>query len=250
MYHVQYEDGDSEDFDLEEYQFAFEVRKALDSGKFRRDDIEGEDNDKISNDGTEDEWNETDSRSDSDDKTTLRAKKRQPITNATIEANSPAKRKRAKTTDNGPTRKRVRKAKKLMDTKTYSKESVLVEFGEDSEFGQEYRKMDADERTAALDVLNRGASKGIKTVVKDKILTTKYSTLCNDKLKAHLLAERVPVETMFRAAETLPFARSASAALVHVGDWVHVDADRSVGFNSEGGIAVVIGVNDNFSDVK
>jgi hypothetical protein len=198
--------------------------------------IEGEDNDRISCDGTEDEWNETDSRSDSDDQITLRAKKRQPCTNATIEANSPAKRKRAKTTDDGLPGKRVRKAKKLMDTKTYSKESVLVEFGEDCEFGKKYRKMDADEQKAALDVLNRGASKGIKTVVKDKILTTKYSTLCNDKLKAHLLlAERVPVETMFLAAETLPSARSASAAVVHVGDWVHVDADRTVGFNSERG---------------
>ncbi len=122
----------------------------------------------------------------------------------------------------------MRKAKKLMEMKTYFKGSVLVEFGEDSEFGKEYRKMDADERTPTLDVLNRGASKGIKTVVKVKVLTTKYSTLCNDKLKAHLLAERVPVETMFRVAETLPLARSASAALVHVGDWVHVDADRTI----------------------
>ncbi len=59
VYHVQYEDGDSEDFDLEEYQFAYEVRKALDAGKFRRDDNEGENDDRISNDGTEDEWNDT-----------------------------------------------------------------------------------------------------------------------------------------------------------------------------------------------
>jgi hypothetical protein len=137
-----------------------------------------------------------------------------------------------------------------MDAKTYSKESVLLEFGEDSDFGQAYRKMNEDERKTAVDVLNRGASKGIKTVVKDKILTTKYSTLCNERLKAHLLAERVPVEEMFRAAEPVTSARSASAAFVHVGDWVHVDADRSVGFNSEGGIAVVVAVNDNFSDVK
>jgi hypothetical protein len=141
----------------------------LDAGKFRRDDNEGENDDRISNDGTEDEWNETENGSDSDDNTTLRKKKRQPTKNAAIEENSPAKRKRAKTTDNGPNRKRVRKAPKLMDIKTYSKESVLQEFGEETEFGQEYRKMDDDEKKAALDVLNRGASKGIKTVVKDKI---------------------------------------------------------------------------------
>jgi hypothetical protein len=74
-----------------------------------------------------------------------------------------------------------------MDCKTYSKESVLEEFGEETEFGQQYRKMDDVEKKAALDVLNRGASKGIKSVVKDKILTTKYSTLCSDKLKLLLL---------------------------------------------------------------
>ena len=85
-----------------------------------------------------------------------------------------------------------------MDIKTYSKESVLEEFGEETEFGQEYRKLDDGEKKAALDVLNRGASKGIKTVVKAKILTTKYFTLCSDKLKAQLIADRVPVDKMFR----------------------------------------------------
>jgi hypothetical protein len=75
VYHVQYEDGDSEDFDLEEYQFAFEARKALDSGKFRRDDNEEENSDRFSNDGTEDEWKDTENVSNSDDNTTLRKKK-------------------------------------------------------------------------------------------------------------------------------------------------------------------------------
>jgi hypothetical protein len=57
-------------------------------------------------------------------------------------------------------------------------------------------------------------------------LTTKYSTLCSDKLKAHLMADRVPVDNMFRAAKPPSAARSVAAALVHVGDWVQVDADR------------------------
>jgi hypothetical protein len=51
-------------------------------------------------------------------------------------------------------------------------------------------------------------------------------------------------------AESPSIARSSHAALVHVGDWVQVDADRSIGFNSEGSIGVVIAVNDNFSDIK
>ncbi len=55
--HVQYEDGDSEDFNLAEYQYAFELGQAVDSGKFRSEDksVQNKD-DKISNDRTEDEW--------------------------------------------------------------------------------------------------------------------------------------------------------------------------------------------------
>jgi hypothetical protein len=74
IYHVHYEDGDSEYFDLEEYQFAFEVRKALDAGMFRRNDCEGQNDDRISCDGTDNEWNETENGSESDDNTTLRKK--------------------------------------------------------------------------------------------------------------------------------------------------------------------------------
>jgi hypothetical protein len=37
---------------------------------------------------------------------------------------------------------------------------------------------------------------------------------------------------------------------ISVGEWVEVDADRTPGYNSEGGIAVIIHVHDNFADVK
>ena len=35
-----------------------------------------------------------------------------------------------------------------------------------------------------------------------------------------------------------------------IGKWVEVDADRTPGWNSEGGIAVFINVNDGLADVK
>ncbi len=87
-------------------------------------------------------------------------------------------------------------------------------------------------------------------MVKEKVLTTKYSSLCLDKLKEHLLATRVDAENMFREAPPRPTSRTIAAASVSVGDWVQVDADRSTGWNSEGGIAMVIAVHDSFSDVK
>ncbi len=180
VYHVQYEDGDSEDFDLEEYQYAYEVRKAYDAGKFRRDESGGENDDLISCDGTEDEWNEADNGSGTDDNTTSRWERRHHTKRPISGDNGPAKRKRAATTDKATRRKRVTKAPKLMDNKAYTKESVLLEFGEETDFGQAYRTMDDDARKAALDKLNHGATKGIKTAVKEKVLTT--------KLKTHLVA--------------------------------------------------------------
>jgi hypothetical protein len=37
---------------------------------------------------------------------------------------------------------------------------------------------------------------------------------------------------------------------ISVGEWVEVDADRTPGFNSEGGIAVIKNVHDDLANVK
>jgi hypothetical protein len=111
IYHVQYEDGDSEDFDLAEYQFAFEVRQAVDAGKFRREDSGTEINDSISNDGTEDEWNATENVSDSDTEITAKGKRsRLKSKNVKNDGNTPAKRQRTKQKEgDGTVKKRLLK---------------------------------------------------------------------------------------------------------------------------------------------
>ncbi len=105
-------------------------------------------------------------------------------------------------------------------------------------------------RIQAVDKLNKGATNGIKVAVKAKVLDTKYSTLCREKLVEHLTSLRVDVTAMFHVAPPTSASRHVSAACVCIGDFVQVDADRSPGWNSEGGIAMVIAVNNNFSDVK
>ena len=42
VYHVKYDDGDSEDFDAEEYRYAYELRQALDNGTHVPASIENE----------------------------------------------------------------------------------------------------------------------------------------------------------------------------------------------------------------
>jgi hypothetical protein len=111
--------------------------------------------------------------------------------------------------------------------------------------------MNATARILAVDKLNKGASNGIKEAVKAKVLDTKYSTLCRDKLVAHLKSLRVDVTAIFRAAPPISSVRHVSAASeVSVGDFFEVYADRTPGWKSEGGVAMVIAVANDFSDVK
>ncbi len=81
-------------------------------------------------------------------------------------------------------------------------------------------------------------------------MDNKYSALCHARLKYHLQSFRVNVADMFRKAPPVSSSRIVAPAVVSVNDFVEVDADRTPGWNSEGGIAMVIAVTDNFSDVK
>jgi hypothetical protein len=84
--------------------------------------------------------------------------------------------------------------------------------------------------------------------MKAKVMSSKYSALCMTKLKEHLVAMCVAEKDMFR--KPVNSARLVSAAAVGVGDWVQVDADRSPGWNSEVGIAMVIASSENKAEVK
>ncbi len=140
------------------------------------------------------------------------------------------------------------RGKKKMDT--YTMDSVMEQYDAESEFGQALREMPDEERIIAVAKLNKGANDGVKGAVKSKLLASKFSTLCIEKLKATLIAGRVPVEDMFRKPEPVNRARTMHAAGVSVGDWVEVDSDRSPGWNSEGGIAMVIASANGTAEVK
>ena len=77
-----------------------------------------------------------------------------------------------------------------------------------------------------------------------------YETLCADKLRDYLVEHRMPPSSMFRTSTPRFNTRLQAPTFLSVGDWVEVDADRTPGWNSEGGIAVIIRVHDNFADVK
>ena len=71
------------------------------------------------------------------------------------------------------------------------------------------------------------------------------------KLKEHLASMRVVDNDMlFRKAAPISSSRMVGSSSVSVGDFVEVDADRSPGWNSERGIAMVSASAYNLTEVK
>ena len=223
VYHVKYDDGDSEDFDAEEYRYAYELRQALDNGTHVPASIENE--------------NELDGLSSDDGLSSVNV--------------ASSKRKRVKR-GSGDASKEPKKRKTLgkMEPKTYTTDTILEDYAPESEYGMALREMSPAELKQAVEKLNKSAAKGIKGTVKEKLLTSKYANTCVEKLKAHLVAQRVAQNDMFRKAAPAKKIPLGNAAAVSVGDWVEVDGDRSPGWNSEGGIAMVIASSQICAEVK
>jgi hypothetical protein len=133
---------------------------------------------------------------------------------------------------------------------TYTEESVLENWSESTEYGAAFRNMNTEERLAEIVVLNKGAAKGLKGIIKSKMLVKHYKNLIADKLRDHIASCRVDPAAMFHAAPKNVTLVTSDINFISVGEWVEVDADRTPGFNSEGGIAVIINVHDALVDVK
>jgi hypothetical protein len=132
----------------------------------------------------------------------------------------------------------------------YTIDSIKLIWPEGIEYGDSFRAMGPEEQRAEVDRLNKGLEKGMKSVIKTKLLSDNYKKIVADKLQSHLSHCRASVPSMFHAAPATRTSILQDVNFISVGEWVEVDGDRSVGYNSEGGIAVIIKVEDNLADVK
>jgi hypothetical protein len=129
-------------------------------------------------------------------------------------------------------------------------ETVLQNYNESSEYGKTFRELNLEEKAAEVDVLNKGAVKALKCLVKNTLLDTQYKKLIEDKMRQHLLDNRTPQALMVHCVPKIASAITSDPKFLSVGEWVEADADRTPGYNSEGGIAVIIAVHDDLADVK
>jgi hypothetical protein len=132
----------------------------------------------------------------------------------------------------------------------YTKEIIESKWSDDTEYGLSFRGMTEVEQQAEVQRLNKGVEKGMKSVIKTKVLEDNYTKIVQAKLQAHLMDSRSSQLNMFHMAGATHHSVMKDINFISVGEWVEVDADRTPGFNSEGGIAVIINVNDSLADVK
>ncbi len=133
---------------------------------------------------------------------------------------------------------------------SYSVEGVLSSWSETTDYGQSFRAMNEEGQRTEVANLNKGAAKDMKGIIKNKILIVHYKPLVADKLRQYLTDSRVSQLSMFHATPKPGSMSIANLKFLSVGEWVEVDADRTPGFNSEGGIAVIVNVHDDLADVK
>jgi hypothetical protein len=132
----------------------------------------------------------------------------------------------------------------------YTIDKILVTWNDESEYGKSFRGMTSDEQQLEVVRMNKGAAKGLKTVIKSKLLDVNFKLLIASKMMEHLHESRTPMAKNFHVAPNTIKAVLSNPNFISVGEWVEVDADRTPGFNSEGGIAVITQVHDALVDVK
>jgi hypothetical protein len=69
-------------------------------------------------------------------------------------------------------------------------------------------------------------------------------------MRDYYILNRTDQQSMFRAVTQPRSLQRLQLKFLSIGEWVKVDADRTPGWNSEGGIGVIVNVTDGLADIK
>lgn len=132
----------------------------------------------------------------------------------------------------------------------YSVDIVLATWNEEDAYGKSFRDMKFEDQEAEVKRLNMGTTKGLKGVIKKKLLDVNYKAMVTAKMQSYLGQSRTALASMFHVPPSTLNSVLLNPSFISVGEWVEVDADRTPGYNSEGGVAVVVALADALVDVK
>jgi hypothetical protein len=80
---------------------------------------------------------------------------------------------------------------------TYTLEHILETWNEDNEYGKSFRAMSSNEQQLEVIRMNKGAEKGLKNVIKTKLLDVNYKVMMAEKMREYLNASRTPMAQIF-----------------------------------------------------
>jgi hypothetical protein len=250
-YYVTYDDGDEEDFDFEELKYAVELQQSVALGTYEA--VEVTHNSDITYDADEVSIDDSYDGDSLNDLTKKGANKKRNGTLAKkMKVGLPGRDvdKSAAKVTKATMKKKGKQQLNSGGKTTFSIESVIESFKDTTEYGASFRSMTAEEQQTEVVRLNKGAATGTKGAIRKQRIDVQFKTLVNEKMKAFIIANRTEQACMFRNVVQPRILHKSQLKFLSVGEWVEVDADRTPGWNSEGGIAVIVGVNDGLADVK
>jgi hypothetical protein len=128
--------------------------------------------------------------------------------------------------------------------------TVLTTWDAKTEYGISFRNLTNEEQEEEIKRLNKVAFKEQKDIVKQKLLQVQYKSMIEDKMRVYLSESRPSLNDVFHYAPVLRASHVMNPSFLSVGEWVKVDGDITPGWNSEGGIGIIINVQDSLADVK
>jgi hypothetical protein len=205
LYHCVYADGDEEDYDDGELQYAIDLHFAVKVGTR----IEGNVNADIGifnhlfyanhpksnsysymsaiESGSEEEAASVHAASD-DSSGSLASV---PIKKRAM--------KRVKKQSKQPKAKKVKLSANSGGKKTFILEGVLLSFPDKTAYGSSFRAMSLEEQCREVIRLNKGAATGMKGAIKKNRINVLYKDLVAEKMRDHYILHRADQQSMFRA---------------------------------------------------
>jgi hypothetical protein len=84
----------------------------------------------------------------------------------------------------------VKKKTKRLKVPAHTVQSVLDDFADTTEYGKTFRGLSTEKQQAEVDVLNKGAAKGLRGLVKNTMLDKQYTKLIGDKMRQFFIDSR------------------------------------------------------------
>ena len=216
LYTIQYTDGDLEDMDIEEYNFAYALWLKEEGWDIEEGDVADVQAEAVPDKSAQ-------------KKNQKKVRSLFQIQKHLIVAYMNALLLKADGTGTAV------KRKKLLDIVDLTSTASIA--------GKHLKDMNNTDKDAVVDKLTKTAKRSENKAVKAAVLAVTYDAACHAAFVKHLEEGQMEVKDMVHRKRKTIIEEQGFLSTIKVGDWVDVEADCSPGLNSDGGIGCVFGLH-------